>query len=446
MAEKTLNTRILLKYDSYSNWTTKNPVLKAGEMAIATIASGNTQEVNSVTAPQVLIKVGDGTSAYNALPFVSAKAADVYGWAKAEKKPTYTADEIDGLSAYIAGEIEDTDTQYQIVKVDDYNYKLQSKAINGDWADVANGAIVIPKYDDAEVKADIEALEGLVGTTAVATQIANAISALDLANTYEAKGTAATEAGKALDNAKAYTDEEIAGLDLEIVENAINIKNKAGTVVATVDATKFVKDGMLTNAAYNTETNKLTLTWNTDAGITATDIDLNDLVDTYTGGKGINVATNGEISIDEDVVAVIGTSDDASSVDSIKGAKKYADEKVAELANGAVKANTDAIGDMVWVRQTMGVYNLSSAIATNYEAIQNTVTREELDQRMLTVASQDYVDTYFLNKNYLDEELADYAKTADLAAIAKTGNVNDLVQTSGDVLIFNCGDSTNCGA
>lgn len=91
MAEKTLNTRILLRYDEYSVWTSKNPVLKAGEVAIATIKSGNTQEVNSVTPPQVLIKVGNGTDAYNALPFVSAKAADVYSWAK-ESNITITKD------------------------------------------------------------------------------------------------------------------------------------------------------------------------------------------------------------------------------------------------------------------------------------------------------------------------------------------------------------------
>lgn len=36
------------------------------------------------------------------------------------------------------------------------------------------------------------------------------------------------------------------------------------------------------------------------------------------------------------------------------------------------------------------------------------------------------------------------SKTSEvkLAAIAKTGNVNDLIQTSGDVLVFNCGSST----
>ena len=85
MANTTFNTRIQLKYDLYSNWTTNNPVLLAGEVAIATIpaAEGATSlNFNSVALPQVLIKVGDGTSHYNTLPFASALAADVYPWAK----------------------------------------------------------------------------------------------------------------------------------------------------------------------------------------------------------------------------------------------------------------------------------------------------------------------------------------------------------------------------
>lgn len=84
MAEQILKTRIQLRYDTYANWIDKNPVLKKGEMALAAISSGETQEVNSIKAPQVLIKVGDGISDYKTLPFVSAKAADVYSWAKKE--------------------------------------------------------------------------------------------------------------------------------------------------------------------------------------------------------------------------------------------------------------------------------------------------------------------------------------------------------------------------
>ena len=74
----------------------------------------------------------------------------------------------------------DTDTQYQIVKINDYQYKLQYKA-KGDsaWSDGAT--IDIPKYDDTALAGKVTALEGLVGSTAVATQIANAIAAENLA-------------------------------------------------------------------------------------------------------------------------------------------------------------------------------------------------------------------------------------------------------------------------
>ena len=46
---KTLNTRIQLKYDSYAEWTAKNPTLLAGEIAIATIESADKQAQNPPT-------------------------------------------------------------------------------------------------------------------------------------------------------------------------------------------------------------------------------------------------------------------------------------------------------------------------------------------------------------------------------------------------------------
>ena len=149
-----LNTRILLKYDTYANWTANNPVLLAGEVAIATIESGNLQTVNpnGVSTPQVLIKVGNGTSNYNDLKFVSGLAADVYSWAKASEKPTYSANEISGLSDYIAT-AGDTNTEYKLVTVDaeTYKYKLQTRAYAGgkwgEWTDVENGALDLSAID-----------------------------------------------------------------------------------------------------------------------------------------------------------------------------------------------------------------------------------------------------------------------------------------------------------
>jgi hypothetical protein len=79
--ERILNVRHRLKYDTYTNWMTNNPTLLAGEVAIATFPQDDTSG-ESTTLPAILLKVGDGTHSYSALPFVSAKAADVHGWAK----------------------------------------------------------------------------------------------------------------------------------------------------------------------------------------------------------------------------------------------------------------------------------------------------------------------------------------------------------------------------
>lgn len=318
MAEKTMNTRILLKYDTYANWTTNNPVLKAGEVAIATIATGNTQEVNSITAPQVLLKVGDGTTAYNSLKFVSGLAADVYSWAKAATKPSYTADEISGLSDYISGEIQDTDTQYQIVKVDDYNYKLQSKSLNGSWTDVTGGTITIPAYDDTQVKADISAIKD----------------------------------GSTIDS---FAD----------VETALAGKQAAGDYATNAQAQAYA-----------------------DAKDTA-----------ISAAKSAADAAQADVdALETTVTTLIGS-------DTGKTARAIAAEETAKIVAGAGESY-DTLKEIAdWISS-----HTTDAASMNSQINTNTANITALDN--------------------------------SLAAIAKTGNVNDLVQTSGDVLIFDCGNST----
>lgn len=95
----TLKTRIQLKYDTLANWSKTdvagkggNLVLKAGEVGIVQVPTGATAE--QTTPPAVLMKVGDGSTAFKDLPWVSGAAADVYPWAKAATKPSYNYSEI----------------------------------------------------------------------------------------------------------------------------------------------------------------------------------------------------------------------------------------------------------------------------------------------------------------------------------------------------------------
>ena len=63
MAEKTIKTTIQLRNDLAATWTTKNPVLKKGEIGI---------EIDTRK-----MKVGDGTTAWKALSYMGADANDI---------------------------------------------------------------------------------------------------------------------------------------------------------------------------------------------------------------------------------------------------------------------------------------------------------------------------------------------------------------------------------
>ena len=404
MAEKTINTRILLKYDTYENWTTNNPVLKAGEVAIATVP---TNQGGVQNAPAVLMKVGDVTSDYKTLKFVSGTAADVYGWAKEATKPTYAANEITGLADFISGEIQDTDTQYRITKVDDYNYKLQSKAkgtADTTFTDVST--IVIPKYDDTNVKADITALETLVGETAVATQITNAIAALKLADTYEAKGEAA-KVQTALNSYKTTNDTAVqaAKSAADAAQSDVDaLEEKVGTVTAGKTVVQMIEDAK-TAATYDDTAlkNRVTTLEGDDAGKSAR-----------------------AIAAEETAKIVAGAD---TSYDTLKEIADWiSSHKTDATAMNSAIVKLEAILDGIG-----GEGEKATVVAYVTDAISALKIGDYAKAADLT-ALAGRVST-------LETTITAKANDADLAAIAKSGNVNDLVQTSGDVLIFDCGSS-----
>lgn len=89
MATNTINTRIKNRYDVLSAWEVDGVELLQGEIALVRVETQQLDpETNKVVnVPAVLMKVGESDDngqpkAFSSLPWLSAKAADVYNWAK----------------------------------------------------------------------------------------------------------------------------------------------------------------------------------------------------------------------------------------------------------------------------------------------------------------------------------------------------------------------------
>lgn len=264
MANKTFNTRICMKNDTYAQWVEKDPVLLKGEIGVVVIPA-DTGAVQG--EPVTLFKVGDGTKKFSQLDFIGAKAADVYSWAKAANKPTYSANEITGLSDYISGEIQDTDTQYELRADADNGRKfyLYSKA-KGDetFGTSPVSTIEIPETVYTLATGTANGTVKFNGEDVAVKGLGSA--AYTDSDAYDAKGAAQT----AEDNAKAHADTKDsaiaeakkAGTDAQAAVDALS--DKVGTVTEGKTIVEMISDAQAA-ATYNDAAVKADIKANADA-------------------------------------------------------------------------------------------------------------------------------------------------------------------------------------
>ena len=329
MATKTLNTRIQLKYDSYANWTTNNPTLLQGELAIAYL--GPTKDDSAVTPNNethpVLFKVGPGQ--FNSLPWASALAADVHSWAKAATKPEYKASEIKELDTYISGKVQDTDldTRYSFEVTTDGKLQVSSTLYT---LGVAGATTVVGTYDfvtpeelttnlnnyykkeEADAKFAPIGIDTGVHSVSLATGTNDKTLKLTVddveTDNIEVKNIySKSEVDTLIQGAKQYADDNDANETFEISYDSASTKIKltgSNGTNSEIDATDFIKDGMIESVALSDDGKSLVITWNTDADKepSSTTIALTALVDVYTGKDGdyvkVAVSSTNEISAD----------------------------------------------------------------------------------------------------------------------------------------------------
>lgn len=342
MAQYNWNVRHVLKGDTYEALTQANltPMKNEPVVVVVPAETGAVQQ-----EPCILLKIGDGTTPFNDLPFVAGRAADVYNWAKAATKPSYTASEISGLSDYIAGEIEDTDTQYQLVTDSDNDHvlKLQSRPKGGgSWTDVSTITLPDDSYNDTEVRSLISA-----NTTAI--EVLN--------------GTGAGSVSK-----------QVADAVAQIVSDAPE----------AYDTLKEISDWITSHASSAAEMN---------SAIQALQTTVANKVDKETG-KGLS--SNDYTTTEKQKLAGIAPLAEVNVIEEIQ-------------VNGSPVAPSD---------KTVNISIPTGALASKSE-----------------VAESDLAAA-------LASKINGKADDSALAAIAKTGNVSDLILSPGDVIVLNGGTAT----
>ena len=462
MADKIFNTRIQLKYDTYANWQSKNPVLKSGEVGICVIPA----ETGAVTAePAILMKVGDGAKTWTQLSFVTGLAGDVYSWAKASSKPTYTAQEISGLSDYISGEIQDTNTQYKIEADKDNGRKfyLYSKEKGGNFGTTPVSTIEIPekvytlttgtangtvKFNETDVA--VKGLGSAAYTEASAYDASGAAS--NVKTTLEAKigtvteGKTVVEMIAAAQAAATYNDTAIKA-DIKANADAITKLNGTSAVEGSVD--KKVADAI----------NEFTTKISDDQTVNT----FKELIDYAASHQNEYSTLSGDVQANKTAIATLnGKDNEAGSVaKTVKDAVDTAqatlqgniDKKVDKVEGKGLSTNDYtndektklegiAAGAQVNVIETVKVNGVALtpadkavniSVPTGSLASKDKVAKTELADALKTeiegkVNSADCGDIISHN-------------AAEFAAADHTHDISSLTQASG-YIIFDCGSAS----
>lgn len=215
----------------------------------------------------------------------------------------------------------------------------------------------------------------------------------------------------------------------------IRLKGIDGADLGKIDTADFVKDGMLQNAEYSTDTHKITLTFNTDAGKEAIELDLKDLVNVYKAGNGLDLATDGTFSINTDITAT------KESVDAVAGRVTTLEGKVGSAAAGEVAAtglfkdvadNKSAIAAEAQTARAAEKAN-ADAIATlnaadNVEGSVAYKIKDALDKGAVTLEVKD-TDAYL---GVTSETIEGKGTVYTLAS--KEAKINEAIKTAADAV------------
>ena len=289
---KTITVQYKLRGDALDNLEAKNAVYGVNEPVVVLVPA----DADAGTKAATLLKLGDGTTAFNDLPYVTALAGDVPEWAKAATKPEYTASEIKNIDSYIAGKVQDTDTQYKLEQdaTDPHVLILSAKTLDDeDYTEVTRITTADTTYTAADGAVTVDATAKTIGVN-VSADADNGLQ--KKADGLYVKDRTVDVVKKATANAgyiasyQVTVDGTVVGADINIPKDYL-VKSADIKVVAAADdpyAGAVVGDKYI-DFVVNTVGG--------DGNESHIYLSVQDLVDEYTAGDGIEISATNVIAI-----------------------------------------------------------------------------------------------------------------------------------------------------
>lgn len=177
--------------------------------------------------------------------------------------------------------------------------------------------------------------------------------------------TATVTGVKSGDKVLALANKELSttlGLTYDSATKKINLTGIGSAVIASVDATDFIKDGMVEGVSFNPDTKMLTITFNTESGKEDIEVDLSDLVDTYTAGTGITITGN-SIAVNTNTIATV------ASVNEVKTTANAAVQTVSASGTAPLTLSASKTGTAVTVSGSVAEMKAATASAAGSAGI-----------------------------------------------------------------------------
>lgn len=153
------------------------------------------------------------------------------------------------------------------------------------------------------------------------------------------------------------------GLSYDSENKKIKLTGIGNAEIASVDASDFIKDGMLDTAMFDPETKEITLTFNTASGKDPIKINVSSLVDTYTAkADGGLILEGNAFSVDTTKIATAQSVTNVSSVVSSLSENAIQGASAAAESN-YVKATVSKSGTALIVGATATIQPMATASA-----------------------------------------------------------------------------------